>query len=407
MRVILANKYWYLKGGAERYTFELAKLLERHGDRVVPFAMRDPRNAPSKWSRQFVSPVETARLRYGWQGLRTAGRMLWSFEAAGKFRTLVRETRPDVLHAQNLYHQISPSVLAEARKLGLPAVMTLHDYHLISPNYGMFAGGRVVEPWKAHPYLDTFARRLIGGSWPASALSAFEGWLHERLRVYGKVAKFIAPSEFLKRKCVEYGVAEERIEVVPHFIDLAGKRVHDASERRVAAVGRLSPEKGLDTLVRAAKSVPDVRVVIVGDGPDRGRLEALAKELGAGNVEFMGALHGEALEREIGRARALVIPSLSYEVFGLTALEAYALGKPVIASRIGGLPEVVRDGGTGLLFRPGDPHDLAAKIERLCAEESRARDLGRAGRRLAETDYAPGKHYDRIHAIYEEVMTRR
>lgn len=406
MRIVQANKFHYLKGGAERYVFELSKILTHNGDAVVPFAMRSEKNLASPYERFFVSEVKTDRVRFGREGLRTAKRMLWSFEAAKKFSGLLSAFPPDIIHAHNIYHQISPSILAEAQKRKIPVVMTVHDYHLISPNYGMFDRGRVVEPSARHPYWDTFRRRLIGGSFVKSALSAFEGWLHHVLDTYGWVSTFIAPSEFVREKLVAYGIPVGKIEVVPHFIDLEGRTPHFESEPRVVFVGRLSEEKGVDVLLRAMKEVKHLTCAIIGDGPEREKLQALAKELHIDNVEFLGALHDEDLDREIARAKAVVIPSQSYETFGLTALEAYAWGKPVIASRIGALPEVVREGETGLLFDPKEPKELAAHLNWLEGNFARVDAMGRAARRLAETDYSPGLHLGRIHRIYKEALKK-
>lgn len=405
MKIVLADKFWYLKGGAERVVFETKKLLEGNGDSTFAFAMKDARNDASAQERFFVSPVATDRVRFDWQGLRTAGRMLWSFEAARKFGALLDAAKPDVIHAHNIYHQISPSILPAAKRRGVPVVMTLHDYHLVSPNYGMFDRGQIVEPSKTHPYQDTFKRRLIGGSLAKSALSAFEGWLHHALGAYGSVAKFIAPSEFLKMKVVEYGIDENRVEVVPHCIDLDGRAPLYQSGNRVVFIGRLSPEKGVDVLLHAMKDVPGLDCAIVGDGPERDRLERLAEELDLQNVSFLGALYGSELDREIARAKAVVIPSQSYETFGLTVLEAYAFGKPVIAARIGALPEVVREGETGLLFDPSAPQELAQHLNRLRLDSAQAERMGRAGRKLAETEYTPGLHLGRIHRIYKEAIS--
>lgn len=406
MRVVMANKFHFLKGGAERYVFELARLLERNGDMVAPFAMRSKKNLPSPHERFFVSEVGTERLRFDREGLRTAGRMLWSFEAGRKFAALASEFSPDLLHVHNIYHQISPSILEVAERRGLPAVMTVHDYHLISPNYGMFDRGRIVEPSVRHPYWDTLRRRFIGGSLVKSALSAFEGWFHHVLDAYGWVSTFIAPSQFVRDKLLAYGIPQGKVEVVPHFIDLDGRTPHYESEARVVCIGRLSEEKGFDVLLRAMKRVRRLKCAIIGDGPEKARLHALAEELGLDNVEFLGSCYGEDLDREIARAKAVVIPSQSYETFGLTALEAYAWGKPVVASRIGGLPEVVREGETGLLFDPKEPDDLAEKLERLAVEFAHADAMGRAGRRLAETEYSPGLHLGRVYKVYGDALKK-
>lgn len=407
MRVLLANKYWYLKGGAERVVFETKKLLEANGDAVSAFAMRDPKNEASPWERFFVSPVITDGKASFAESLRTMGRMLWSFEAKRKFGALLDEAKPDVVHAHNIYHQLSPSILSAAKKRKVPVVMTLHDYHLVSPNYGMFDDGQVVEPDARHPYWDTFRRKLVGGSAAKSALSAFEGWLHHALGAYGHVAKFVVPSAFAKAKMLAYGVAEERLEIVPNFIDLEGRAPRYESEARVVFVGRLSAEKGVDVLMRAMKGVRGLTCAIIGDGPEKARLVALAEELKLENVETLGALYGADLDREIARAKAVVIPSRSYETFGLTALEAYAWGKPVIAARIGALPEVVHEAKTGLLFEPGNHEDLAEKLNRLAGEYARAAAMGREGRRIAETEYNPGLHLGRIHKVYKEAISKK
>ncbi len=407
MRILLANKYWYLKGGAERVVFETKKLLEANGDAVSAFAMRDPKNEASPWERFFVSEVVTSGKASVKESLRTAGRMLWSFEAKRKFGKLLDEAKPDVVHAHNIYHQLSPSILSAAKARKVPVVMTLHDYHLVSPNYGMFDGGQVVEPDVRHPYWDTFRRKLVDGSSAKSALSAFEGWLHRALGAYDHVAKFVVPSAFAKAKMLAYGIEEKRLEVVPHFIDLEGRVPRYESEARVVFVGRLSAEKGVDVLMRAMKEVRGLTCAIIGDGPEKARLVALAEELELENVETLGALYGADLDREIARAKAVVIPSRSYETFGLTALEAYAYGKPVIAARIGALPEVVREAKTGLLFEPGDHRDLAAKLNWLAGEYARAAAMGREGRRVAETEYNPGLHLGRIHKVYKEAIGMR
>ncbi len=404
MRIIQANKFYFLKGGAERYFFELTRQLVGRGHQVVPFAMKYPRNEPTQFRKYFVSTVSTEE-QYGWQGLRTAGRVLYSFEAAGKFSALAKETEPDILHAHNIYHQLSPSILAAASRLGIPSVMTLHDYHLVSPNYLMFDRGRIVELSKKHPYWDTFKRRTIGGSFASSALSAFEGWLHKKLKLYDSVRTFIAPSRFLKNKCVEYGIAPGRIEVIPHFIDLSGRETVSSSERSVLFVGRLSEEKGAMTLIEAMRDLPDIRCVIVGEGPQRTRLHKTADDLKLRNVEFTGALYGDELKAEYERARVVIIPSVCYENAPMVALEAYAWGKPVAASNIGGLPEVVRNGETGLLFEPGNSRDLADKISRLM-DEDRAARMGAAGRALAEREYDPETHLEKILGVYERATSK-
>jgi glycosyltransferase involved in cell wall biosynthesis len=402
MKVVLANKFWFPRGGAERHVFELAKMLEAHGDTVVPFAMCHPRDLHSPFERDFVSEIRSERVTYDWQGLRTVGRMMWSFEAARKAKTLVGETQPDIFHAHNIYHQLSPSILGAAQSAGVPVVMTLHDQHLVSPNYNLSLDGRAVELDPRHPYFDTLRRRLVDHSLLKSAVSAFEGWLHRTLRAYEPVRTFIAPSQDLRDRCVRFGVDPKKLVVLPHFIDLRGKTPVVSVWPRVLFVGRLSAEKGVLTLIHAMELLPEAECVIVGDGPDAALLHDLVRKLGLVNVRFTGALQGAELEREYADARVVAVPSVCPEVFGLAALEAYAWGKPVVASHIGGLPEVVHDGETGYLFEPGNAQALADKLAVLVKYEPEARRLGKNGRHLAEIDHNPEVYYHRLKEIYEK-----
>jgi len=404
MKIIFANKYWYLKGGAERYEFDLAELLSNHGHDIIPFAMRSLKNFPSEWKNFFVSEVQTERVGFGWEGLRTAFRSLWSFEARSKFGALLDETQPSLVHVHNIYRQISPSILGAARKRGLPIVMTVHDYALISPNYSLYHDGAICEVTKPELYSAAVRHRCVKGSYLASALVALEMRLHRRLHAWENVDRFIAPSRFTASLLAAYGVPDEIITHVPHFIDATLWKTSYGTGEYVLFVGRLSEEKGVATLIRAAALIPDIPFHIVGTGPEEERLRALAEELGASNVKFRGWMSGEVLRAEYADARFVVVPSEWYEVFGLIVLEAYAAGKPVIASQIGGLAELVKDGETGLHASAGDEKDLATNIYSLWTDPVAGESMGRAGRAWVEAEFSPEEHYRRIMEVYGSVM---
>lgn len=405
MRIIFANKYYFLKRGAERHVFDLTSLLERAGHQVVPFAMRHPKNIPSPWEHHFVSRVETERVNFSWQGLRTAGRILYSFEAREKFARLLDETKPDLVHVHNIYHQISPSILGAAARRGVPVVMTSHDYALIAPDHALFHDGAICERTKPRNFWRAVPHRCVKGSYVASKLSALEMSLHRALGSWDAVGRIIVPSAFMARKFEEYGVPAGKIQVVPHFVDASAWTPREGGVHALF-VGSLSSEKGVEVLVRAAALAPEVPVHIVGTGPEEERLRALVGELGASNVEFRGFRAGEELAAEYSGARFVVVPSIWYEPFGLACLEGYASGKPVIASAIGGLPEVVRDGETGALVPPGDAEALAEVMRKWWSDPARCASAGRAGRQLAETEYAPQKYLERILAIYAKLLQK-
>lgn len=403
MKIVFANKYFFLKGGAERYLFELKSLLESHSHSIVPFAMAHKKNLPTPWEQYFVSEVQTERITSSIEALRTAGRFLYSFEARRKFSELLEAAKPDLVHVHNIYHQISPSILPEAKRRGIPVVMTAHDYNLVAPNYGLFHDGASCELTKPKRYWRAVGHKCVRNSYTASALAAFEKQLHDWLRLYEpNIDRIIAPSEFVRRKYTEFGIAPEKMTVVPHFI-AADKVVPSyGSGEHGLFVGRLSEEKGALIALSAAEHYPQAKIIFAGTGPQEEKLRAMAQMRSIRNVEFVGHKSGEELAALYAHARFIIVPSITHETFGLTILEAYAAGKPVIASRIGGLSEVVRDGETGLLVQPNDAAALAAAMRRLWDDPAAAQTMGRAGRHWAETDFTPGVHYQRIMKVYEE-----
>lgn len=402
MRVVIANKYWHLKRGADRYALDLARALEARGHQVIPFSMQHPKNEPSEWSRFFVSGVETDRVRFTFQGIRTAARSVWSFEAARKFGKLLDETLPDVVHLHNIYRQLSPSIIGEARKRGIPVVMTTHDYALVAPNYSLFHDGAICEHTKRDRFFRAIVNRCVKHSYVASALVAFEMHLHRTLGVWNGIGTLIAPSRFSASLLAEYGMPEESIEHLPYGIDTATWQVPAQEGAYALYVGALSPEKDLAMLIRAAAKMTHIPVHVVGTGPDEARLKVMAKKLGAPNVIFLGFQEGSALLQEYAGARFLVVPSAWYEVFGLVVLEAYAAGKPVIATQIGGLGELVRDGETGLFASVGNDQELSEHMHRLWSNPAEAAAMGRAGRAWVEAEFTPAKHFDRLIEIYHE-----
>ncbi|MFC1703143.1 glycosyltransferase [Patescibacteria group bacterium] len=202
MRIIFGNKYYYLKGGAERHLFDLQHILEENGHAVIPFAMADERNRKTDWNKYFVSPVQTEKVRFSLGGLKTAGRMIYSCEAKRKFRKLIKKAKPDLVHIHNIYHQLSPSFLPVAKKHGVPVVMTAHDYKLVSPNYSMYHDGEICEHAKGDVW-KAYTHRCVKGSAMASWLVALEMSLHKRWGLYEKnIDRILLSAEF----CDHFGL---------------------------------------------------------------------------------------------------------------------------------------------------------------------------------------------------------
>lgn len=406
MKLVFANKFYFLKGGAERYMLDLTALMMHHGHEVIPFAMADKRTLPTKWKKFFVSPVQTEKVTFSPAGLKTAGRFLYSFEARKKFAALLGDVKPDLVHIHNIYHQISPSILPEAKKRKIPVVMTAHDYKLIAPNYSLFHDGAICERTKPHSFWQAVKHRCIKHSYIASALEALEMSLHRKWRIWkDNVDRVIAPSRFMAAMLAAYGINKDKIAYVPHYIDPQGWTPWYIGSYALF-VGRLSAEKGVDVLIRAAAKAKHIPVRIVGEGPEEACLKKLAEQLSAVNVTFVGFKKGDDLEREYAGARFVVVPSVWYEVAGLIALEAYASGKPVIASQIGGLAELVKEGETGLFTSAGDADNLTEQMKTLWENQDLCEEMGRAGRAWVEKEFTPDLHYKRIMEVYESVKRK-
>lgn len=368
MKILLVNKYHFLQGGADRAYLDMADILVRAGHEVAFFSMRHPKNLPTKWSEYFVSSVdyndsESAGIL---KKLRMAFRILWNREAKRNMERLIRDFHPDIAHLHNVYHQLSPSILAPLRKANVPIVMTLHDYKLISPNYSLFVRGKIWEEARGGAYWKCVRDRCVKDSYVKSFVCTLEAYLHRFLGVYDSINLFLSPSHFLIEKFREFGFKRE-IEYLPNPLVSFPKNDADIQASKNAPfvfIGRLSSEKGIERILVALKKLDGSSTLhIIGDGPERKRLEDFAMELCISDrVIFCGYLSGVDLERERREARAILLPSLWYENMPYALTEALGSSAIVIAARRGGIPERVHDGENGFLF---DPDDVGSLIEKM------------------------------------------
>lgn len=406
MKILLANKYFYIRGGADRAFFNEASLLESKGHEIGYFSMHHPRNAASRYDSYFVSGVDYQEKMGVWRKLQEAGRILYSLEAKKKMRRLLQRERFDLIHLHNIYHQLSPSILDAIAASGIPAVMTLHDYKMVCPTYSLFSKGGVCELCSQGRYFHCLVRRCSKGSYTYSLINALEMYLHHSLMgLYGKVKLFISTSRFTKDKLREMGFPRE-IRHLPNFIN-AQAHTPDSGwqERSLVFFGRLSREKGLHTLIQAMAGL-HATLKLIGEGPERPALEGTVRQSGLNNIQFLGYRQGASLFAEIKKSMFAVIPSEWYENHPLSVLEAFALGKPVLGARIGGIPELVVDYETGLTFEPGNVQDLRGKIRFLLETPELLVQMGKNARDFVERELNPERHYAELLQIYKELAGR-
>ncbi|OGD37904.1 MAG: hypothetical protein A2V45_05100 [Candidatus Aminicenantes bacterium RBG_19FT_COMBO_58_17] len=404
MKVLLVNKYFFLKGGAEAVFFETARVLKAKGHSLCFFSMHHPQNFPSSHSRYFVSQVDFIGSPSWPHQLKAAGRILYSLEAGRRLSALIRSEKPDLAHLHNIHHQISPSILPVLKKNKVPVVMTLHDYKLLCPVYTFYSQGAVCERCAGGRYFHCLLHKCSKDSYLKSAWNTLEMSLHNTLLdLYGAVDVFICPSRFLQQKMTRQ-VEASRLVYLPNFISLsAPPRNPLQPDKNIVYCGRLSKEKGLRTLLRALRGL-DARCQVIGQGPDQPYLEEFARRNALHNVTFLGHKPPEEVKAHIRDALFTVLPSEWYENHSRAVVESFSLGRAVVASRIGSIPELVKDGETGLTFSPGNAEDLRAKMLELMRRPGRALEMGVNARRFVQEQLEAEVLYPALMNIYGQAL---
>ena len=406
MKILYCNKYNFRFSGTEVYLFDLMDLMRSHGHEAELFSMADPRGETTRYDRYFVPRVNFKATPMGWlTRLRLAGHAIYSIHARRCLRRMISAFRPDAAHVRNIYHHLSPSILWELKAQGVPVIYHINDFKLICPSYNLVAHGRACEACNGVRFSNVVTQRCYVDGRSQAAVLAAEAYVHRWLGTYQKcVDQFIAPSQFVKEKLVQHGFAESKIAVIPHFQRLPEQVTPPPHDGPVLCFGRLSPEKGVASLLWAMQRIPNVPLQIAGDGPQRRELENLAAGLKLTNVQFLGQLSGRELDRVIAASRFTVMPSLAYETFGKSILESFAWGRAVIASDLGSRRELVRHGENGLLFEPGNEERIAETIAYLADRPQLAEAMGAAGRRLVKEQHTPEQHYREITRLCERVV---
>jgi glycosyltransferase involved in cell wall biosynthesis len=408
MKILMVNSFNYIRGGGERCFFDLKALLETQGHEVIPFVMDHPKNFPSPYEDHFVSYIDfpTELARPGLKPkLKVVERVIYSREAKQKIERLIAVTQPDLVHIHGFIHEMSTSILPVFKKAGLPVVQTLHDYKIVCPNTTFISHETICENCQGHRYYNMVRQRCKRGSLTASLLAAAEMYFHELFRLYEpNVDVFIAPSDFLGQKVREHGI-EKPIVTIPNFINPDYFQAYYEPENYFISVGRLVRTKGILTLVEAMRRLSaDVELRIAGTGELEPELKAFVQEHQLQNVKFLGHLDTSSLIHAVQRALFTVQPSEWYENYSMTVIESLACGTPVVGSRMGGIPEQVRDGWNGLLFEAGNAPQLAEKMELLLDHRELAVKMGRNGREQIETVNSPASHYRQTLEVYEKLL---
>jgi Glycosyltransferase len=404
MKILHINKYFYLKGGPENYLFRLAELFEEKGHNVAFFSMQHDQNVPSKWNQYFVKNIDYNNKYSLWGKIKVFSNTLYSFEARDKLLKLIDNFKPDIAHLHNYHHQLTPSIIHALDKRRIPVVAKLPDYKMICPSYSMLNHGKICELCRDRKYYNCVLTKCHKNSFSKSLLATVESYLHHRyLKSYKNIKCYICPSNFLLNKFKQMGFKGNLMQLSNYVDTNEYEPNYNINTNKIIYWGRLSVDKGVKTLIEAMKG-SNLQLVVVGEGPIKEDLENMVRTMQMKNIHFKGYLKGKELQSVIKDSLFAVLPSEWYENNPNSVLEAFALGKPVIGSRIGGIPELVKDGETGYTFEPGNAGDLSDKMMMLLSDDTTRNAMGQNARKLVEAKFNPEKHYQELMEIYQSVI---
>ncbi|MBR6208193.1 MAG: glycosyltransferase [Oscillospiraceae bacterium] len=402
MKVLLVNKFHYIKGGSETYYFSLGDLLEKRGHTVLWFSMQDERNLPCAQSEYFVDHVDFNASGHPMKTAEAALHLLYSREAGRKFARLLDDEKPDIVHLNIFQSQLTGSIVEEAYKRHIPMVYTAHDLKSVCPNYLMMHHGKTCEKCLDGHYWHCFANGCMKSSRAKSLLASMESYVYKHRKTYRKIDYVITPSLFYKKELEASGVFGCPIEHVRNFLPAGTAYEAGGRGSYFLYFGRLSGEKGIRTLIEAfGRAQVEEKLYIVGSGPEESALRELVKRLGMEDrILFLGFKTGSELKEIVANALCVCLPSEWYENGPYSILEAQALGRPAIVSDYGGLPELVEDGRTGYIAKAGDVSDLAEKIRKMSRSQMDSAYIsGKAARAYSADLYA-----EHIVGIYKKLI---
>ena len=403
MKILIINYRYFLSGGPEKYMFSIKALLEKYGHEVIPFSVKSARNVKTNYEGYFAEPIGGEKVYFEEYGrdiktmLQMLDRQFYSMDVKKKLEKLIRATRPDVCYLLHHYNKLSPSVIAACRKYHVPVIMRVSDFFLACPNGLFVKNGKICEECAHGSLFNAVKGRCIKNSAVASTVKVIAMYFHRLAKIYKDVSYIIAPSKFTISKL---NFLPNRFVHIPTFIEV--KKQPDFKTGSYALfVGRLEEEKGIMTAIKAVQGT-GYKLKIVGKSSTgyEHEVKDFVRKNNINNVKFLGARYGRNLAGLYRNSRFVIIPAQWYENMPNVALEAMSHGKPIVASRLGSLKKLVRDGHNGFLFEPKNIEKLRGTMHKLFASDKLCRELGRNAHNDAITKYAPEKHYKKLLHVF-------
>lgn len=411
MKILFVNNFFSEYGGAEKILLNQASLLQKNNIEVFFFASSKPPLFIEDYEYKKYFPEHTEiRKADKLSILKNFFNIFYNPSAKANLKAYIKEIKPDIVHIHNINYILTSSVLDACKELRIPTIMSVHDPRMICPGGALrFENKTYCKDEKclnSHPFHCIF-NKCKDGSFKSSTIATAENLFVRQSRKLDYVSCFITPSMTLYNLLIRAGFEKTKLKFIPHFLDdrFFENQPNYTNQGYFLYIGRLAKEKGLDYLLKAASTLPEeIKIHIVGDGPQRAELEITAKILNLKNVIFKGFMEGLELEEEYKNCIATILPCNWFEVFGLTIIESFAYGKPVIASKIGAIPELVIDFENGFTFKPENTIELADAIHKMHYDKELVQKMSIKSRKKAEELFNSGRHYEQLIKVYESVL---
>lgn len=410
MRIIVANYRYFIAGGPEKYMFKFIDAAEKRGIEVIPFSVSNPENADTPYSRYFAKP-RSKELMYA-DTKKTVGNMMgmfratvWNYDAEHRLRKLIQDTDPDAIFILHEINHLSPSIIRAARKEGIRVVHRISDFFMFCPKYDFLCENEICESCIHGDYRKALKYRCVKGSVSGTMLRILAMKLYRAVKIFEAVDSFVCTCEFSKKKLIEGGIEKGRIVCIPTFINTEETVPCYEHDKYFLFLGRMAHQKGVIYAIEAMKYLKNTDYVLkitgtLSDSPEDRKLANYIQDNGLENkIVFTGFKRGGELTELINRAVCIVCPAIWYENMPNTVIEAYAHGKPVVASNVGSLAEIVVDGETGFLFEMKNSKEMAERLMRFVDDESLSTEMGKNAREKCCKEYNEDVHMARILAV--------
>lgn len=403
MKVLLVNKFHWNKGGSEKYYFELGELLKQHGHEVAYFSMEDEKNIKTGDKEYFVPKFDlnnSSKLK--------ALDVIYSKKNEKMMEKALDEFKPDVVHLNNFQRQLSASIIKPIKKRNIPIVFTAHDVQAICPAITMMDNDKnPCELCMKGKYINCIKKSCNKGSKLKSALGAIEGYYYRNHKIYtDKIDYIITPSEFYRTKFIEDGINPNKIQAIHNSIEMNDYNVETQDDGYALYFGRLSKEKGILNLINAFAKCDKGNLYIAGEGPEKENIEKIIKENKLEDrVKLLGFLNKEQMTDVTRKCKFVVVPSIWYENCPYSVLETLAIGKPIIGSNMGGIPELVIDNENGFIYNTVE--ELTEKMNTLFENQDLVKQFSKKSKKLAKQNYDREVYYNKLKQIYDKVIKER